>query len=145
DLQQRLSAKIIAPANTPKMGTPAKAGEKGTMLLDIEMAKAGKIRARRQDRTPLTDNDWGTVERFGGFAEVFGSIKVTPDNPLFCSDCEQRLAAQWKRLWEKASMAELVGLLNRRGARIVERVWPDGRRNWGCHKCGRTIREEKIQ
>jgi hypothetical protein len=29
------------------------------------------------------------------------------------------------------------------GGRIVKRKWPDGRRSWGCHLCGREIESMK--
>ena len=32
----------------------------------------------------------------------------------------------------------------RRGGKIVQRTWPDGRKEWACHFCGRVSLHNKI-
>ena len=42
--------------------------------------------------------------------------------PLRCDHCAGDLVPEW-----------------RRGGKIVERTWPDGRKEWACRYCGRAV------
>jgi len=44
------------------------------------------------------------------------------DRPSFCEHCSGEHIPEW-----------------RRGGKIIERTWPDGRREWACHYCGRAV------
>ena len=56
--------------------------------------------------------------------QIFPGAKVFAVNkPLCCQHCDKDHVPSW-----------------RRGGKIVERVWPDGRREWACHFCGRAAR-----
>ncbi len=70
--------------------------------------------------------------------EVFGGGRVcVEDKPLFCPHCDRDLLKEYRRLYDTAPVSELIALIKKRTTRIVERKWPDGRREWQCHGCGR--------
>jgi hypothetical protein len=50
-----------------------------------------------------------------------GAKVVAEDKPLLCRRCNRDHIPAW-----------------RRGGKIVERVWPDGRKEWACDYCGRA-------
>ena len=78
----------------------------------------------------------------GTVLEIFGGGRICVlDKPLFCPHCDEDLLSKYKRSYDKAPVSELVALIKNRTTRIVERKWPDGRRDWGCHGCGRKIRD----
>jgi len=68
-----------------------------------------------------------------------GAKIMATDKPLFCRHCDKDLTAQWDRLYATSSVKELVALLETRPGKVVERSWPDGRREWACHFCGRGV------
>ena len=45
-----------------------------------------------------------------------------PANGLRCEDCDKLHIPEW-----------------RRGGKIIERKWPDGRTELACHYCGRSV------
>jgi hypothetical protein len=73
--------------------------------------------------------------------EIFGAGRiVVKDKPLFCEYCDPVLKAHYECVYQSnAPVKELVRLIHKRHARIVERKWPDGRKDWGCHRCGRHV------
>jgi hypothetical protein len=72
--------------------------------------------------------------------EIFGGGRVCVENkPLFCPHCDADLLHEYHDQYQTAPVKELVALPKKRTTRIVERKWPDGRRNWGCHACGREV------
>lgn len=74
------------------------------------------------------------IQIFGG-----GSI-VAEDRPLFCEHCDSELIPEYERLRiEGAAVKELAALLEKRRSKIVEATWPNGRRQWQCHSCGREV------
>jgi len=125
------------------------AGE--TISLEVQVLDDGLIRARRKDRRQMTDADWREVYRWAGIvpsnadevSDVFQGAKVIANNkPLFCRHCDSELIPEYQRLWDaKAPVSELVAVLDSRHGEIVERTWPDGRREWACHFCGRAVSE----
>jgi hypothetical protein len=69
--------------------------------------------------------------------DVFRGAKVVAVNrPLFCSHCDKALIEEFKSLFAAAPMREIVALLDRRRGKVIEIVWPDGRRRFQCHGCG---------
>jgi hypothetical protein len=72
--------------------------------------------------------------------EVFGGGRVVVrDKPLFCATCDEKLLAEYKQKYSTVPMKELVSLIRKRTARIVERKWPFGRKDWMCNTCGRHV------
>src|ERR1051325_6786446 len=66
---------------------------------------------------------------------------VTKDCPLFCHHCDVDLASEYQCAWDNhAPVQELSALIQMRRGAIVERTWPDGRRDWMCHRCGREVK-----
>ena len=66
-----------------------------------------------------------------------GAKVVAVDKPLFCRHCDKDLVHKWDRLYATAPAKDLVVFLETRRGKIVERIWPDGRREFACHYCGR--------
>src|SRR5262249_23880448 len=75
---------------------------------------------------------------------VFPGAKALK-KPLFCNPCDKALIAQYECLYQSAPVADLVALLNKRRGVIVPRTWPDGRREWACHVCGRSCTATKAK
>jgi hypothetical protein len=71
--------------------------------------------------------------------KVFGGRIVVEDKPLFCDECDKVLKAHYAEEYLTAPVEKLVRLIRLRKARIVLRTWPDGRRDWMCHSCGRHV------
>jgi hypothetical protein len=93
----------------------------------------GELRARRTDGKPLTDADREDVRQqakqpgvsVDDVLGVFPGAKiVAEDKPLFCKHCDKDYIPEW-----------------RRGGRIVEARWPDGRVTLQCHYCGRDVKK----
>ena len=57
---------------------------------------------------------------------IFPGSKVI-SLPHHCEHCSNSKELQDAPAW-------------RRHGRIVRRVWPDGRREWACHFCGREVK-----
>jgi hypothetical protein len=51
-----------------------------------------------------------------------GARIVATDKPRSCEYCSRDHIPEW-----------------RRGGKIVLRMWPDERREWACHFCGRAV------
>ena len=83
-----------------------------------------------------------TVERV---QQVFGGSQIGVEKkPLFCSHCDREFIPEYERLWnEHAPVKVLVAVLEKRRSRIIEAAWPNGRRQWQCHFCGRGVESEK--
>jgi len=73
--------------------------------------------------------------------KVFGGGRIAVENkPLFCKHCDRELIPEYERLWNAhAPVKELVAVLEKRQGRIVKRIWPNGKQNWGCAFCGREV------
>src|SRR5215475_14113117 len=77
---------------------------------------------------------------------VFPGAKVVALNkPLFCNHCDKDLIGQYECLYQSAPVADLVAMLNKSRGVIVPRTWPDGRREWACHVCGRSCTATKTK
>lgn len=99
------------------------------------------VLARRFDGKPLTDADWSRVfECFrclpipdaspipASPSPDQGSDQSNPSNPLTCPNCSTESTPAW-----------------RRGGKIIERAWPNGRTEMACHFCGQAFSAEKDE
>jgi len=101
----------------------------GVEITVVSKLRDGHIWAKRTDGKPLTAADREAVKRFvklpGITADdviaVFGGgMVVHPE--LKCSHCNTASTPAW-----------------RRGGKVVEARWPDGRVSKLCHYCGRAV------
>lgn len=120
------------------------AGE--TQSLEIQILDDGAVRARRKDRNRLTDADWEEAYSWAGIEEgavskvrrLFPGV-IVENAPLFCRACDKDLIPEYGRIEATATTKELAALLAKRRGKMIERIWPDERREWACHYCGREI------
>ncbi len=115
--------------------------------LEVKRSPEGKILARRIDGQPLTAEDREAAKTIAEGAPIRARAAQTPDSPVpsdgdvpgvtvadvlrvfpgarvICRHCDkQKSVPEW-----------------RRGGKIIRRVWPDGRIDWGCHYCGREAK-----
>jgi hypothetical protein len=104
----------------------------GMLYVDAINAEMDKECDQARDRDHVGETVRSVVEVLDG-AKIMAKNK-----PLFCAHCDSDLVPEYKRLWNAGTLAkELLAVLERRKGKIVERVWPNGQRNWGCHYCGR--------
>ena len=90
-----------------------------TLLLEIRVLDDGALRARRKDRMPLTDEDRKEARR------VADSLPgITVEDVL--------------RIFRGAKVEPASQNLD---TYLVERVRPDGRREWACSFCGRAVKQ----
>jgi len=80
----------------------------------------------------------------GDALRIFPGAKVVVLNkPLFCNHCDKHLIREYERLYQSAPVSDLVALLKQRRGGVVRRTWPGGGQDWGCHACGRGIRNDE--
>ena len=115
-----------------------------------EPSKPTKPILAEQDSTPkepTKPTELGSVGFDGtgtlvsrGVLRVFTGGKIVAEKrPLFCHHCDPTLLREYEERYDAAPVAELVALIDKRRGNIVEAVWPDGRREWQCHRCGRPV------
>jgi hypothetical protein len=101
-----------------------------TEIIEMRVLDDGLVQARRKDRREMTPGDWREAYRLAGIdarvtatraMAIFPGAKIVAETkPRFCRRCSVNHVPAW-----------------RRGGKIVERAWPDGRREWACSYCGR--------
>lgn len=85
---------------------------------------------KRETGTRKTNPGWTALR-------LLNARLVLRDKPLFCRHCDPELLAEYRH---GASAKRVVQMLGRRnGVKVVLRKWPDGRRDWMCHRCGRQV------
>ena len=109
--------------------------EDETLSLQIKILDDGFIKARRKDGRRLSEADKSEVRKWadslpGTIAEDI--LKIFPGARILTEarPCKHCSAMTKRDLPERY----------RRG-KIIERIWPDGRREWFCSYCGRKTED----
>jgi len=78
---------------------------------------------------------------YSDVVEVFrGGNIIAEDKPLFCKSCDGDLHREYQRsYYSTAAMNALVELIEKSRGKITRAVWPNGRCEWQCSRCGRKV------
>jgi hypothetical protein len=76
--------------------------------------------------------------------QIFGGGRIVVEGrPLFCAHCDEDLRPEYERLYASGPMDAVVALLKKRRGRIIRVTWPSGHCYWGCHACGREVKNHE--
>ena len=128
----RLSARRIRICDTCDACKREMNEEKKSNIVDRALARLNQRALVHRDRKPrgsrLTVADVLTVFIGAKIVNTNGHEEPSPDcnSSLRCEHCDKLHIPEW-----------------RRGGKIVERKWPDGRSEFACHYCGWAYLESK--